>query len=253
VTIRAERLSGKAVLVTGATSGIGRATATRLHNEGAAVLVTGRDTARGEEVACALGSRVRFVAADLTEAGTADALAAECIRMFGSLDAVVNSAALDHTADLVSATPDDVRRVFEVNTFAAIALVQAAARSMADGGSIVTITSRLAHIGVPTMAVYAASKGAVQSLILTAAIELAPRGIRVNAVAPGMTKTPLYDTWVAGTADPAQTEHDVVSGIPLGRLADPDDVAAAVAYLVADDSKYVTGTTIRIDGGYTAQ
>lgn len=103
------------------------------------------------------------------------------------------------------------------------------------------------------MAVYAASKGAVHALTLSASIELAPLGIRVNDVAPGMTRTPLYDAWLAGTTDPARTERDVVARIPLGRLAVPDDIAAAVAYLVSDDAQYVTGTTIRVDGGYTAQ
>lgn len=240
-------------MVTGATSGIGRATAVRLHDEGAQVLASGRDADRGRELADALGDRIRFFAADLTDPDTADVLTEQCVETFGSLDALVNSAALDHTDDLVSATVADVRRVFEVNTFAAIALVQAAARSMTHGGSIVNITSRLALIGVPTMAIYAASKGAVQALTLTAAVELAPRNIRVNAVAPGMTRTPLYDTWVSGTPDPATTESDVVSRIPLGRLAEVDDVAAAVAYLVSDDARYVTGTTVRIDGGYTAQ
>jgi NAD(P)-dependent dehydrogenase (short-subunit alcohol dehydrogenase family) len=144
--------------------------------------------------------------------------------------------------------------VFEVNTFGTIAMIQAAARSMSDrGGSIVNITSRLAFAGVPTMAVYAASKGAVHALTLSAAVELAPRRIRVNDVAPGMTKTPLYDAWLAGTNSAEQTEREVLSRIPLGRLAVPMDVAAAVVYLVSDESQYVTGTTIKVDGGYTAQ
>ncbi|WP_422746271.1 SDR family NAD(P)-dependent oxidoreductase [Mycobacterium sp. WMMD1722] len=253
MTDAAPRLTGKATLVTGATSGIGHAIAVRLHAEGAHVLATGRDSDRGHELAASLGDRIRFLAADLTEPDAADVLTQACVQTFGTLDALVNSAALDHTDELVSATDADVRRTFEVNTFAAIALLQAAARSMTHGGSIVNITSRLALIGMPTMAIYAASKGAVQALTLSAAVELAPRDIRVNAVAPGMTRTPLYDAWLAETPDPARTEQEVVSRIPLGRIADPEDVAAAVAYLVSDDARYVTGTTVRIDGGYTAQ
>ncbi|MBO0678234.1 SDR family oxidoreductase [Mycolicibacterium sp. S2-37] len=248
-----DRLAGKAIVVTGATSGIGHATATRLHDEGARVLATGRDRDRGQSLVRSLGDDVRFVATDLTEPGAADTLAGACIQSFGTFDALVNSAALDHTGELASTPMDDVRRIFDVNTFAAIALMQAAARSMLRGGSIVNVTSRLAVVGVPTMAIYAASKGAVQALTLSAAVELAPRGIRVNAVAPGMTRTPLYDSWLATSPHPEQTEADVVSRIPLGRLADPEDVAAAVAYLVADDSRYVTGTTVTVDGGYTAQ
>lgn len=248
-----ERLAGKAVVVTGATSGIGLVTATRLHAEGARVLATGRDLDRGRRLAEVLGDGLRFVGADLTEPGAPETVVAACREAFGTLDAVVNGAALDHTDELVSTPMAEVRRVFDINTFAVIAMIQAAAKLMDRGGSIVNITSRLAVAGVPTMGVYAASKGAVQSLTLSAAVELAPRGIRVNDVAPGMTKTPLYDAWVAGTPDPAQSERDVLSRIPLGRLASPDDVAAAVVYLVSDDAQYVTGTSIKVDGGYTAQ
>lgn len=249
----AERLAGKAVVVTGATSGIGLATATRLHADGACVLATGRDLDRGHRLAESLGAGVRFLGADLTETGAPDTVVDACRNSFGTLDAVVNGAALDHTAELASAPMADIRRVFDINTFAVIAMIQAAARVMDHGGSIVNITSRLAAAGIPTMGVYAASKGAVQSLTLSAAVELAPQGIRVNDVAPGMTRTPLYDAWLAGMPDPVRSEREVLSRIPLGRLATPEDVAAAVAYLVSDDAQYVTGTTIKVDGGYTAQ
>lgn len=248
-----DRLAGKAVVVTGATSGIGLATVTRLHAEGARVLATGRDRDRGDRLRESLGDGVRFLGADLTEPGAPEAVVNACRDAFGSLDGVVNGAAVDHTHELVSTPLAAVRRTFEVNTFAVLTMIQAAAALMDRGGSIVNITSRLAVAGVPTMGVYAASKGAVQALTLTAAVELAPRGIRVNDVAPGMTRTPLYDAWVAGTPDPVQAELDVVARIPLGRLATPEDVAAAIAYLVSDDAQYVTGTTIRVDGGYTAQ
>jgi NAD(P)-dependent dehydrogenase (short-subunit alcohol dehydrogenase family) len=240
-----ERLAGKAVVVTGATSGIGMATAVRLHSEGAYVLVIGRDADRGQALSQSLGDRVKFRAADITEPDTADAVFSDCIASFGALDALVNNAAVDHTDQLVSTPMARIRDVFEVNTFGTIAMIQAAARAMPEAGrSIVNITSRLALVGVPTMAVYAASKGAVHALTRSAAVELAPRGIRVNDVAPGMTRTPLYESWLAGTRDSAQTERDVVSRIPLGRLAIPEDVAAAVAYLVSDDSRFITGTTI---------
>ncbi len=248
-----DRLAGKAVVVTGATSGIGLATATRLHTEGACVLASGRDVDRGRRLSDSLGDRLRFFRADLTAPGAPDTVVDACHEAFGTLDAVVNGAALDHTDELVSTPMAGVRQVFEVNTFAVLAMIQAAARLMDRGGSIVNITSRLTVAGVATMGVYAASKGAVAALTLSAAVELAPRGIRVNDVAPGMTKTPLYDTWLAGTPDPVASEQAVVSRIPLGRLATPEDVAAAVAYLVSDDAQYVTGTTLRVDGGYTAQ
>ncbi|WP_319447423.1 MULTISPECIES: SDR family oxidoreductase [unclassified Mycobacterium] len=249
-----ERLEGKAVVVTGATSGIGLTTASRLHAEGACVLATGRDAHRGNRLADALGDRVRFVAADITDPDAAGVVVDACVASFGAIDALVNNAAVDHTDTLESASMDVVRQVFEVNTFGTIAMIQAAARSMPErGGSIVNITSRLAFVGVPTMGVYAASKGAVRAFTLSAAVELAPRGIRVNDVAPGMTKTPLYDAWLADAQDADQTERNVLSQIPLRRLAAPEDIASAVIYLVSDESRYVTGTTIKVDGGYTAQ
>jgi len=249
-----ERLAGKAVVVTGATSGIGLVTAARLHSEGACVLATGRDRDRGMGLARSLGDRIHFVAADITGPNAAGAVVDACVTSFGGIDAVVNNAGLDHTDALESSPMADIRRVFEVNTFGTIAMIQAVIGPMSEGGgSIVNVTSRLAFAGVPTMAVYAASKGAVHALTLSAAVELAPQGIRVNEVAPGMTKTPLYHAWLAGMPDADGAERDVLSRIPLGRLAMPEDVAAAIAYLVSDDSQYVTGTTIKVDGGYLAQ
>jgi NAD(P)-dependent dehydrogenase (short-subunit alcohol dehydrogenase family) len=249
------RFNGKAAIVTGATSGIGQTIATRLHEEGAAVLITGRDEQRGLSLTQQLGERACFVAADLTTAEGAATVVHTAMTTFGRLDVLVNNAAADHTGTLIDAPMAEIRETFEINVFAAIRMLQAASRAMTGtgGGAIVNITSRLATIGVPTMAIYSASKGAMRSLTRAAAIELAPNGIRVNDVAPGMTKTPLYDAWLAGQSDPAQVENDVVGAIPLGRLAGPDDVAAAVAYLASDDARYITGATVPVDGGYTAQ
>lgn len=248
------RLGGKAVVVTGATSGIGWATATRLHADGARVLATGRDVGRGRALVETLGERAHFVPADLTDPAAADEVLEACVVSFGGVDGVVNNAALDHTGPLESVSTDDVRKVFEVNVFGTMAMTRAAVRVMSGhGGSIVNVTSRLAYAGMPEMAVYAASKGAVHAFTLSAAVELAPRGVRVNEVAPGMTATPLYDAWLSGSAEPERTVRDVVSRIPLGRIAEPGDVAGAVVYLLSDDAAYVTGTTINVDGGYTAQ
>ena len=248
------RLDGKSVIVTGATSGIGRTIAERLHAEGARVLITGRDEQRGMALVDSLGERSVFHAADLTDSTSADEVVAAALSKFGALDVLVNNAALDHTGDLLTTPMNEIRNTFEVNAFAAIRMLQVAAQAMRErGGSIVNVTSRLATIGVPTMAIYSASKGAIRALTHAAAIELAPLGIRVNDVAPGMTQTPLYDEWLARQSDPTAAARDVVSQIPLGRLASPEDVALAVLYLASDDSRYVTGSTIPVDGGYTAK
>ncbi|MFV5998506.1 SDR family NAD(P)-dependent oxidoreductase [Streptomyces sp. NPDC056231] len=242
-------------VVTGATSGIGAATAERLHQDGFHVVVTGRSQERGKAVAAELGPRAHFLEADLTLDGEPDRLLRYIADHIGRVDIVVNNAAQDHTGDLLDVPAAEIRSTFEINTFAAIAVLQAAGRLMRDngGGSIINITSRLASIGVPTMGIYSASKGAIKALTTAAAVELAPHNIRVNAVAPGMTRTPLYETWLAAQPDPHATAAGVVDGIPLGRLASPDDVAAAVSYLASPGAAYITGTTLPVDGGYTAR
>jgi NAD(P)-dependent dehydrogenase (short-subunit alcohol dehydrogenase family) len=245
-----ERLQGKTVIVTGGTMGIGEAIVRRCVEEGAQVVMVARNAARGEALAASLGDRVRFLAGDVTDPATADA----AVQAADGVDVLVNNAAIDHTADLLEATGEDVRRVFETNVFGALWMLQAVARAMKarGGGSIVNVSSRLASIGVPTMAVYSAAKGALLALTRTAAIELAPHGIRVNAVAPGFTATPLYDAWLAEQDDPEAAAAQAASAIPQGRVGTPEDVAAAVAYLAADESGHVTGASIPIDGGYTA-
>jgi NAD(P)-dependent dehydrogenase (short-subunit alcohol dehydrogenase family) len=254
VTEGAERrLSGRVAVITGATSGIGAATAKRLVAEGANTAVCGRSAARGGAICRQLGARAFLVVADLREPDAASRVVQETVDRCGRIDILVNNAAVDHTGDLLTVPTAEVKAVFETNVFAALAMFQAAASAMGEtGGTIVNVTSRLASIGVPGMSIYSASKGALLALTRSAAVELGPRGIRVNAVAPGMTRTELYEAWIDRHPDPAATEADVVGKIPLGSLADPDDVAAAIAFLVSDDARHITGASIPVDGGYTA-
>jgi NAD(P)-dependent dehydrogenase (short-subunit alcohol dehydrogenase family) len=230
--------------------------ARQLIADGLRVVVTGRSEQRGAAVVAELGEQARFVAADLNEAGAATALVARTIEEFGRIDVLVNNAAIDHTNDLLEVGEAEIRTTFETNTFAPMNLLIAVARVMrdqGDGGAIINITSRLASIGVPTMGIYSASKGAILAFTKAAAIDLAPFNIRVNAVAPGMTRTPLYQEWLEGLEDPEGEARRVAEAIPLGRIAEPDDVAAVVRFLASPEAAYLTGTSIPVEGGYLAK
>jgi NAD(P)-dependent dehydrogenase (short-subunit alcohol dehydrogenase family) len=245
------RLAGKVAIVTGATGGIGTATARRLAAEGALLVLGGRSADRGQALAADIGGE--FVQGDLVTPDAPDCLVNAALDRHGRLDVLINNAAVDHTGDLLKTPMAEIRPLFELNIFAALRMLQAAGMAMADhGGAIINVTSRLASIGVPSMSLYSASKGALQALTRAAAVELAPLGIRVVAVAPGMTRTPLYDAWLLSQPDPAAAEREVQATIPQRRLASPQDIAAAIAYLASDDASHVTGAILAVDGGYTA-
>jgi NAD(P)-dependent dehydrogenase (short-subunit alcohol dehydrogenase family) len=247
------RLAGKVAVITGATSGIGTVTARRFVAEGARVVVCGRDGSAGRRVLAELGDdRAALVLGDVTATETVEASIAAATR-FGPLDVLVNNAAMDFTSDLYATDVDSVRRVLEVNFVGPFLMLQAAARAMRGrGGSIINIGSRLATIGVKTMAVYGASKGALTSFTRGAAIDLAADNIRVNTVAPGFAETPLFSAWLAEQPNPEGAHAAAVAKIPQGRLATPDDIAAAVLFLASDESAHVTGALLAVDGGYTA-
>jgi NAD(P)-dependent dehydrogenase (short-subunit alcohol dehydrogenase family) len=247
------RLAGRVCVVTGATKGIGAVVARRFVAEGASVAAVGRDEARGEALAAELGAEAAFVRADLTADGAAEACVAAAVERFGRVDVLVNNAGMDYVAPLLDAPADDVREVLETNLVAPFLLLQAAARHLRErgaGGAIVNVASRLGVIGNPRMGVYGASKGGLLALTRHAAVELAPLGIRVNAVAPGLTETPLMTAWLEGS--PEGTRERALAGIPQGRFGRPEDVANAILFLASDEAAHVTGATLAVDGGYTA-
>lgn len=243
-------------IVTGATSGLGVDIAKRLVSDGFDVIVTGRNAERGEAVAASLGDKATFVQADLTDAGAADRVVEAALSATGRLDVLVNNAGIDYNAKLELAPVEDIRNTFETNAIAPIVMAQAAARQLikqGEGGSIINVTSRLASIGVPEMSVYSSSKGALKSFTTAAAVEWAPHRIRVNSVAPGMARTEMFTEWLATFDDPAAKEREVSEAVPLGRVAEPADVAHAVSYFASPGAAYITGGNIPIDGGYTSK
>ncbi len=246
----------RVALISGSTSGIGAELARRLVADGLRVVISGRSPERGDALAAELGENAIFVRADLTAAGATDDLVKQVVDAYGRLDVLVNNAAVDYTGPLLEATAEDIRTTLETNTVAAILLLQSSARVMIDagaGGSIINITSRLASAGVPGLAIYTATKGAMLSLTRTAAVELAEHQIRVNAVAPGLTRTPLYEDWMAGLPDAEEVARSQAAAIPLGRIAESADVAAAVSFLASPGASYITGVSLPIDGGFLAK
>ena len=241
------RLEGKVAIVTGGTAGIGEATVRLFVEQGARVVIVARHASGHGD-----GS-TRFVAGDVVDRRTAQA-AVEAAEEWGGADVLVNNAAMDWTSSVLETSEDDVRRVLDTNFLGCLLMQQAAGAKMLDRGrgSIVNVTSRTASVGVPTMGLYAAAKGALLALTRTAAIEWARQGVRVNAVAPGLTRTQLVRTWIDDQPDPAAFEKPLMSTIPQGRMAEPEEVASAILFLASDESKHITGISLGVDGGYTA-
>ena len=239
------RLAGKAAVVTGSTRGIGRAVALALAREGADVLVHGRDpaAARGacQEIE-ALGRRTAWYTADLEQAAAARAVVDRALEAFGKLDLLVNNAGLFQRQPALELEEADWDRLLDVNLKGAFFCAQAAARAMLGrGGAIVNMASDACWSGgLNPCAHYAASKAGLVSITRSLAKELAPHGIRVNALAPGMIETDMGDT-AGATLGGLQ--------IPLGRYGTPDEVAAAVVFLASDEASYVTGANLNLSGG----
>lgn len=247
------RVAGKVALVAGAGGGVGGAGAAALAREGAAVFCADLDGAAAEATAVrirAAGGRAAASALDVRDRAAVDAAVAAVLREFGGLHIVLESAGISHRLDFLEVDAETWDRIIAVNLSGMFHLGQAAARQMVKegGGSIINVTSQLAEVARPGRAAYVASKGGARSLTQAMAIDLAAHGIRVNAIAPGPTLTGLTR---ASYADP-DARRATEAMIPLGRLGEPDDLAGAVLYLASDESRWVTGSTVTVDGGYLA-
>ncbi len=246
-------LNGRRAIVTGASSGIGEATAKRLGVEGASVCVNyysdhERDAA--ESVAKAVGDsggRGIAIQADVGDEDQVTRMVAEAAKQFGGLDLLVNNAGIEKQIPLLEMSLDDWNAVIRTNLTGAFLCIREAGKVMAGGGGGVIVNMSSVHefIPWPGFAHYTSSKGGMKLLMETAARELAGEKIRVVNIAPGAIITPINKF----VLDDPEAEHAVESEIPLGRMGNPDEIAAAVAWAASDQASYVTGTTIVVDGG----
>jgi NAD(P)-dependent dehydrogenase (short-subunit alcohol dehydrogenase family) len=237
-------LSNQTALITGGTAGIGLACARLLAREGATVIITGRDEQRGKSAAAGVNADVRFVQADLSDLESVDSL----VRQAGNVDILVNNAASFPGALTVEQEVGSFEKTFDTNVRGTYFLVAGLVPGMLERGrgSIINVTSMVASKGVPGASSYSASKAAVESLTRTWAAEFGSRGVRVNSVAPGPTKTEGVE------AEWGETNEELGRALPLGRTADPEEIAQAVLFLASPRSTFITGSTLHADGGGSA-
>jgi NAD(P)-dependent dehydrogenase (short-subunit alcohol dehydrogenase family) len=244
----------KAALVTGATSGIGRAAAEALSQAGWWVMVAGRDTRRAEETVAAMAGPGGHATADLADEAAPDRLVKATLAQAGRLDALVNNAALYTQGSVAELDDADLDTLLSVNLRAAIRLAGAAVRHMRanGGGVIVNVSSEAGLVAVPGQVAYNVTKAGLVMLTRCIAVDHAADGVRAVSVCPGTTRTPLVDAAIERAADPAAHEQRLAQSRPANRLGTPGEIAAAIVFAASEEASFMTGTEIVVDGGYTA-
>jgi len=252
------RFKGKVAAITGASSGIGQATAVAFAKEGAAVVLVDQDQERGEAVAKDIheqGGDALLAPTDIALETEVQAMVESVMRRWGHLDILVNNAGIYFQADVVE-TPSDVwDKVLAVNLSGAFLCTKYAVPAMVRGGGgvIINIASEAGRVGIKGQVAYNVSKGGMIALTQSCALDLAARGIRVNCVCPGTTETPLVREAVNRAPDPVAARRALEEVRPLNRLGTPDEIAAAILFLAGSEAGYATGAILSVDGGYTAQ
>src|SRR5713101_9245365 len=242
------QLENRVAIVTGGARGIGLAIAKRYVGEGAKVIIADVDAAAGEAAASALdGARCSFVRTDVGDRRDAEQVVAEACRLFGGIDILVNNAGMVHGADFLDLEEADFDRVLRTNLKGAFLVGQAAARRMVaqvkagkSAGTIINMSSINAVVAIPNHTPYCVSKGGIDQLTKVMALALAPHGIRVNAIGPGSIMTDI----LKAVATDQEAKRRVLARTPLGRIGDPDEIAAVAVFLASDDASYITGQTI---------
>ena len=245
--------SGKVALVTGGTSGIGKATAIAFARAGAKVVLTGRREKEGAQVVDEIkkaGGDAAFVRGDVAKDADVKAMVDFAIKKFGRLDIAFNNAGVEWMGPVEKATESEYRRIFDINVWGVLNSMRHEIPFMLKngGGAIVNTSSVAGHIGLPQVSVYIASKHAVEGLTKSVALEFAKQNIRINAIAPGVIQTEMFDRF----AGEDETRDQLRAITPVGRFGASEEIAAAVLYLASDDAKFTTGTSLVVDGGFVA-
>ena len=247
----------KVALVTGATSGIGRATALAFARQGARVVVSGRRKPEGDETVALIeqaGGKATFVQADVTREPEVVALVARTLATYGRLDVAFNNAGVEGTpASIHEQTVENYHHIMDANVLGVFLSLkhEIAAMLQNGGGAIVNNSSVAGLIGFPGVALYVASKHAVLGLTKAAALEYATQDIRVNAVSPGAIETPMFDRFTATLG--ADSHRQIEALHPMGRTGEPGEISTAVLWLCSDQASFVTGQSLAVDGGWTAR
>lgn len=244
-----KRLEGKVAVVTGGNSGIGLATAQRLQEEGAKVVIAGRSQKTLDEAVKTIGNGVVAVQADVAKLTDVDKLYAEVSQKLGKIDVLFVNAGVAKFAPLSDTSESLYDEMFDINIKGAYFTIQKALPFLNDGASIILNTSVADSTGTAGASAYSATKAALRSLARTAAAELVGRGIRVNTVAPGPISTPIFGKTGLPKEALDQFANEITARVPMKRIGQPAEVAGAVAFLASQDASYITGVELNVDGG----
>jgi NAD(P)-dependent dehydrogenase (short-subunit alcohol dehydrogenase family) len=251
------RLTGKVAIITGAGSGIGQASALLFAAEGARVVVVDNVPRGGRETVTQIrraGGEAIFVETDVSRADAVEKMVRETVETYGGIDILFNNAAVTLPASVVDASEEiwdrtmaiDLKGVFLPSKYAIPHMIAG------GGGSIINTASMCGLVASPNQAPYSAAKGGVVALTRQMAIDYAPHGIRVNGIAPSEVRTPMFLGFINRAADPEKKMQELVARIPMGRVAEPEELARVALFLASDESSYITGVTLPVDGGLTA-
>lgn len=253
-----KRLEGKTAIITGAATGIGRASALLFAEHGARVVVVDINQEKGQAVVdeiISLGDEACFICADLVKAASVESMVAETVQKYGQVDILYNNAGVNLFARLTDTEEEDWDRVMAVNVKGVYLCCKYAIPAMKanGGGVIINTASAAAIVGLRNLAVYTASKGAVLQMTKNLALDYAPDNIRVNALCPGVTATEMTLQVIDGSPDPVAARERFDSARPMMRMGEPIEIAQAALFLASDESSYMTGSHLVVDGGYTAE